>query len=171
MLKQSLEFIRGISLMDVVDMGIITTFLYLVLIWFEKARARFMLVGIIILGAIYAVARFLGLYLTTMVLQAFFTIFLIIMVIIFQDELRHFFERIAIWGMESKRQRKVLFGQDIEILSNALANLSRKEIGALIVIKGKDPLERHVEGGIPLNGLLSQILLESIFDPHAPSHD
>jgi len=171
MFKHILEFSQGIGLMDVIDIGIIATFFYMSLVWFEKARARFILIGIIILGSIYVIARFLGLYLTTMVLQAFFAIFLIIIVVIFQDELRHIFERIAIWGIGSKRQRKFLFSQDIEILSNALANLSRKEIGALVVIKGSDPLERHIEGGIPLDGMLSQILLESIFDPHAPSHD
>jgi diadenylate cyclase len=52
-----------------------------------------------------------------------------------------------------------------------LADLAKEHIGALIVIRGNDPLERHITGGIPLGGRLSAPLLKSIFDPHSPGHD
>lgn len=165
------EFFSDVGIADVIDVAIIATFIYMALVWFEKARARFMMIGLFILGSIYILARFFGLYLTTVVFQAFFAVFLIMLVIIFQDEFRHFFERIALWGIIRKKRRFTAFNQNVDIITNALADLSRKKIGALVVIKGNDPLERHIEGGIPLGGVLSQIILESIFDPHVPSHD
>jgi hypothetical protein len=59
----------------------------------------------------------------------------------------------------------------MDTLVRTVADLARDHIGALIVIRGKDPLERHITGGIPLNGILSEPLLKSIFDIHSPGHD
>ena len=44
-------------------------------------------------------------------------------------------------------------------------------VGALIIVRGNDPLERHLTGGIVLDGKLSEPMLKSIFDPHSPGHD
>lgn len=171
MLKYILEFAQGIRLTDIIDIGVITIFIYLLLVWLKKARARFILIGMVILGSIYIVARVFGLYLTTMVFQAFFAVFLITIVVIFQEDLRHLFEYIAMWGISRKHIQKVPIREEIYTLSSAIANLSRKKIGALVVIRGRDPLERHIEAGTDLDGLLSEVLLESIFDPNVPSHD
>ncbi len=165
------EIIQSIRLPDIIDIGIIATFIYFFLVWFKKARARFILIGMFILSSIYILARLFSLYLTTLVFQAFFAIFLILIVVIFQDDIRHFFERIAIWGITRRYRQKTSFGQEIDILSSALANLSRKQNGALIVIRGRDPLERYLGAGTNLDGLLNQVVLESIFSPSAPSHD
>lgn len=165
------EFMQNVRITDLVDIGIIATFIYLTLVWFKKARARFMLLGMLILGSVYILARLFGLYLTTMVFQAFFAIFFIIIVIIFQDDFRHMFERIAIWGMTRKYRRKISFVRDTNILNGAVANLARKQTGALVVIRGNDPLDRYLEAGNNADALLNQVLLESIFEPHTPSHD
>lgn len=164
-------FLQNIRLMDFLDIGIIAVFIYLILVWVKRARVRFILVGMIILGFIYILAHLFGLYLTTAVFQGFFAIFMIMIVVIFQEDFRHFFERIAIWGITRGRTRTVGLDQDIDILSSGLATLSRKKIGALVVVRGQDPLDRYIEAGVHLDGLLSQVLLESIFDPHTPSHD
>jgi hypothetical protein len=58
-----------------------------------------------------------------------------------------------------------------EILAQTAANLAKKRIGALIVLQGIDPLERHINGGTNLNGIVSESLLESLFDPHSIGHD
>lgn len=164
-------FVNAIRIVDFIDVIIIAIFIYMTLVWFEKARARFVVIGLFILGSVYILARFFGLYLTTVAFQAFFTIFLIMIVVIFQDELRRFFERIALWRIVRKKKRFASLNENVEILTNALADLARNKTGALVVIKGRDPLDRHIEGGVSLEGLLSQIMLESIFDPHTPSHD
>lgn len=164
-------FVQYIKFIDFIDIGIIAVFIYLILVWLKNARVRFIFIGMIMLGALYILARLFSLYLTTVALQAFFAFALIMIVIIFQDDLRHFFERIAILGVTRRHRIVAPFMQNIEILSSALANLSRKRMGALIVIKGLDPLDRHLEAGIVVDAVISQILLESIFDRHVPSHD
>jgi diadenylate cyclase len=171
MLRYILALAQNIRLVDIIDIGVITIFIYLLLVWLKKARARFILIGMVILGPIYIFARIFGLYLTTMVFQGFFAVFLIAIVVIFQEDLRRLFEQIAIWGISRKYILKIPAQEQIDILGSAIANLSRKKIGALIVIRGRDPLERHLEAGTDLDGLLSQVFLESIFDPNVPSHD
>lgn len=165
------EFFQNLRFVDFIDMSIITIFIYLILVWLKKARVRFILVGMIILALIYILARLFGLYLTTMVFQAFFAIFLIMIVVIFQDDFRHFFERIAVWGITRRRSRLAPQDHDIAMLTSGLANLSRKKIGALIVVHGQDPLDRYLEAGIHSDALISQVLIESIFEPNSPSHD
>ena len=164
-------YFRSIRFTDLIDILIISVFIYLILVWLKKARARSMFIGMAAIALIYIVARALSLYLTTMALQAFFAVALIMVVIIFQDDLRHFFERVAIIGVTRKRRAAASSEQSVDILVSALANLSRKKIGALVVVRGRDPLDRHLEAGIDVDALLSQVLLESIFDPHVPSHD
>lgn len=156
---------------DLVDILIIGVLIYMVLVWLKKARARLMLIGMGTIGLVYLLARYLGLYLTTMALQAFFAVALVMILIVFQDDLRHFFERIAVIGLTRRRRAGTPYDRTIDILLSALDNLARKKIGALIVIKGRDPLDRHLEAGIDLDGLLSHPVLESLFDPHVPTHD
>ncbi len=163
--------LRSISLAEAVDILIVALFIYLLLVWFRRSRARFMLIGMLIVGGIYLMARVLHLYLTTMAFQAFFAIFLFMVVVIFQDDFRRFFERIALLSIQRRTVRKKPLRQDVECLSNAIFGLSHRRVGALVVVRGRDALDRHLEGGVFVDALLSQTLLENLFDPHVSSHD
>jgi uncharacterized protein (TIGR00159 family) len=105
------------------------------------------------------------------VLQGFFAIILFALVVIFQEELRRFFERIAVWGRLHKKDRVSSHYEEAEVIAQTAGSLAKKRFGALIVIQAEDPLDRHVTGGNTLEGVLSQPLLESIFDPHSIGHD
>lgn len=171
MINNTAAFFKYMKFTDFVDIGIITVFIYLILIWLKKARVRFIFMGMVMFGALYMAGRLFGLYLTTVALQAFFAAALIMIVIIFQDDIRRLFERVAILGVRRRHYSTGPFAQNIETIASALANLSRKNIGALVVIRGADYLDRHLEAGIFVDAAISQVLLESIFDKHVPSHD
>jgi len=164
--------LKSIRIQDIFDIGIISVMISALLIWFKDRASRFVLLGISLLGFIYVVAKFFQLYLTTVVLQGFFAILLFVLVVIFQEDLRRFFERLAILGIiRKKTQSTTPQEQTAEIITQTVADFARKRIGALIVIQGSDPLDRHLSGGTTLNGVLSEPLLESIFDPHSDGHD
>ena len=172
MIDSITAILGGIRIQDIFDMLVIWIMLSVLLIWFKERASRFVFVGIALLGAVYIAARYFQLYLTTVVLQGFFAIFLFVLVVIFQEDLRRFFERLALWG----RFPRTFFDErpaprDAETIARTAANLARQRIGALIVLKGHDPLDRHLNGGTLLNGVLSQPLLESLFDPHSAGHD
>jgi uncharacterized protein (TIGR00159 family) len=159
-----------IGMTDILDVFFVAVLLYTVVVYVRKTRASFVVLGLFILGAIYILARQLDLQLTAWIFQGFFAIFLVILVVIFQEELRQMFERIAVWSL----RRKSIFVTDsssADTLVETVADFCRDRIGALIVVPGKDPVGRHIQGGIELNGKLSEPLLKSIFDPHSPGHD
>jgi len=131
---------RSFRVADFLDITIIFLLTYAALIWFKKTASRFVLIGISILGLTYVIARSFQLYLTVFILQGFFAIFLIAMIIIFQEDLRRFLERVAMWGVFRKRRFSVSSHQDMDILTLAVTNLVRRRFGALIVLKGNEHL-------------------------------
>jgi uncharacterized protein (TIGR00159 family) len=160
----------NIGVADVIDILVVTVLLYTATAWLRQTRAAFVIRGIFILAAVYIVARYLDLQLTAWLFQGFFAIFLIIIVVIFQEELRQIFERIAVWSLATKPPRP-LRSDAVDILIGTLADLAKEKIGALVVVEGHDPIDRHIMGGIELGGKISEPLLKSVFDPHSPGHD
>ena len=144
--------------------------LYTAIALLKQTRAAFIISGIFILAAIYIIARYFDLQLTAWFFQGFFAIFLIIIVVIFQEELRQIFERIAVWSLVPSAAPS-LRSDAADVLIGTIADLAKDKIGALIVVEGKDPIARHITGGIELEGKISEPLLKSIFDPHSPGHD
>jgi len=162
--------VLAITVAEVIDIVCVAILLYVAMVWAQHTRAAFVVRGILILSGVYMMARYLDLQMIAWIFQAFFAIFLVVIVVIFQEELRQMFERVALWSLG----RHTRFGppsDTTDILVRTIADLVRDKIGALIVIRGKDPLERHITGGILLDGKLSVPLLRSIFEPHSPGHD
>ncbi len=160
----------SISFPEVIDILLVATLLYTAVVWAQRTRAALVVRGIMVFGAIYIVARYLDLQMVAWIFQGFFAIFLIMIVVIFQEELRHLFEQTAVWSFNFKKTPP-LRGESSDVIARTLTDLAKNKIGALIVIRGKDPLERHITGGIVLDGKVSGPLLRSIFDPHSPGHD
>ena len=159
----------NIRIADVVDILFVATMFYTASVWVKQTRAAFIVRGLFILVVVYIVARQFGLELTAWIFQGFFAIFLIIVVVIFQEELRQLFERIAVWSFTQRPSP--LRSETADILTRTLADLARDRVGALVVIQGKDPLGRHITGGIESDAKLSEPIVKSIFDPHSPGHD
>ena len=159
------------------DIAIVTLVLYSFLVALKRTqRSGLIFAGIVILGVVYLAARKFNLVLTVSLLQGFFAVILIAMVVIFQEDLRYFFERVGRWWVERrlpryKRTSTPLQRPEVETLARTLADLGRARVGALIVLRGKDPIARHLVGGEEVNGLISEPLLKSIFDPHSLGHD
>lgn len=171
---ENLDWLAGLKLSTYVDIALMTLLIYVVLIWFKSTRAAFVFTGIVIAVLLYILVQQFELVMTTAVLQKFFAVILIALVVIFQEELRSFFERLALWSFEprsSRRKHLRLTREEVEILVRTLQDMARKRIGALIVLKGRDPIARHCEGGVELNGQLSEPLLMSLFDPNSIGHD
>jgi len=166
-LIHSLQSLLHVS--DLVDLALVSLFFWAAIVWLRTTRARMAFVGLVVLAGVYAVAVQLQLQLTVWLLRAFFTVAALLMVIVFQEDLRRLFERIAVLSL---RKRPIELVQNAgDILVRAVVELARRKSGALIVIPGRDPLDRHVEGGVQLHGRISEPLLLSLFDSSSPGHD
>jgi len=162
--------LREIQLADLLDIALVTTFLYSAIVLVRRTQARLVAGGILVLVGLYIFARALDLQLTIGLLQGFFAAFVVMLVVIFQEELRQAFERLALWGLRRGRESGPSYGTN-EVLVECVADFARDRIGALIVLAGRQPIDRQLHGGIALHGALSEPLLKSLFDPHSPGHD
>ncbi len=176
-IREWVSLLAEIGFSGLFDILLVTLMIYAFLAALKRTRrSGLIFTGILIVGAIYLIARKLNLLLTVSLLQGFFAVFLVALVVIFQEDLRYFFERVALWWFERRlplyeRTSARFPRREVEILARTLSDLARERIGALVVIRGKDSIARHLDGGEEVRGLLSEPLLKSIFDPHSIGHD
>ncbi len=159
----------NLRITDLIDVAIVAAMVFAGIVWLRRSRARFAALGIGLVTALYLVVGRLGFQLTAWILQGFLAVVVFVTVIVFQEDLRRLFERIAVVGLG--RRTPAPPPGTVETIARALAHLANRRRGALLVIPGREPLDRHLEGGIALDGDLSEPLLLSIFDPGSPGHD
>ncbi len=156
---------------DFLDIIIVTIFLYYVFMWLRRKASRSVVIGVIAVFTLYTLARILNMYMTNQVFQSGLTAVLVGLVIIFQEDIRKAVERISTVGTFHSKHNMIASNKTIDCVVESLCNLARDRIGALVVIRGRESLERHLVGGIPVNGRISTPLLYSIFHPETPNHD
>ena len=155
---------------DLFDIALVAVFCWFAIRYFRTTRARAALAGLALLGAVYFVARGLELRLTEALLQAFFTVLVLILVVVFQEDLRRVFEQLG--SLRRKRRTKLPAQADaIDLVARTAARLAAARTGALLVFPGREPIERHLQGGVLIGGRMSEPLLLSLFDASSPGHD
>lgn len=155
---------------DVVDVGLVALGLWAVIAWLRHARAGSAALGALALTSVYLVARELRLNLTAWVFRGFFVAFLIALIVLLQGDLRRTFERLTLMGRGGRKRGPMSPGAG-DALCDAVFELAARKWGALIVLPGRDRVDRYVEDGYELSGRLSRALLISLFDPGSPGHD
>lgn len=171
-----MELFAQIKALDALDVALVSVLIYSVYTLFSRTRAARTLLGVSAIGVVFLLARQFELRLTVTILQAFFAVIIIALIVIFQDEIRRLFERLGGHGLFGRSGR----GGDsstssverrIQILVDTCADLAEQRIGALIVIEGIGDVTSMLSGGIILNGQLSESIIKSIFDPNSQGHD
>jgi diadenylate cyclase len=154
---------------DVVDIVIVAGLCWVLITWVREARARVALGGIAAIASLFWAATYLDLRLTTSLLQGFLTVAALILVVVFQDDLRRLFEGITLWGVRNATPRPA--GDILDELGTLCFSLAQRRVGALFVFPGRESLDRLLEGGSFLDGRVSEPLLRSLLDPSTPGHD
>lgn len=167
---QTFSIISNLRLQDILDILLITILVYHLYVWFWGTKAFKALVGLVALGVVFTIARAWGLFLTTWVFQILWQVLVILLIILFQSEIRQVLEKVnplRFLGLKSGGS-----GEDwIDKLSNGIFALARKKIGALVVIERGDLVEEWITGGTELEGEPGFEVLMSIFHKNSPLHD
>ncbi|MGE4265992.1 MAG: diadenylate cyclase CdaA [Deferribacterales bacterium] len=165
-----LEIIKSIGLFDIIDMAIIAIVVYNLLLLIKGTRALPMLMGIMLIVIVSFAARYLGLKTTSWVLDNFTGYLFIIIVVLFQQEIRRalaFIGETKVFGTQAKAKSVIL--DEIVKAATVLAN---RQIGALIVLQRNTDLEHFLDDtGQKLDCIISREILISIFIPYSPLHD
>ena len=165
------ELQRTFRVADAFDIALIALFLYAATVWFRTTVSRSLAISVSALASLYFAARVFDLYLTSLVFHAAFAVVLVMLVVVFQEDLRRMLERLSTWSTLPTRRSQIHVHPEIDVLVEAVFRLAETKTGALIVLKAGEPLGRHVDGGITLRGELSKPLLYSLFDASSPGHD
>ncbi|MEG2173607.1 MAG: diadenylate cyclase CdaA [Desulfovibrionaceae bacterium] len=154
---------------DVLDIALVTILLYQVIIMVRGTRALTVILGLGLLMLLYFFAKFVGLYTLTWMLQHVFSSLFLVVVILFQRDIR---QALGDMGARSFWRRTALQHDSMTALVNACVEMGRLRVGALIVLERSMPLGDMVGNeGVRLDALISTKLLMNIFYPKAPLHD
>jgi uncharacterized protein (TIGR00159 family) len=156
---------------DFLDIAVIAVIIYFALLWLRQQASRSVAVAIAAVGALYLLARQTDMYLTSQLFKAGFTAALVALVLIFQQDIRRIFERLAAWKLFTSKHGILASSRSIDTLTESVAKCADDKVGALIVIRGREPLERHVRGGVFLGGKISAPLIYGLFNTQSPTHD
>jgi uncharacterized protein (TIGR00159 family) len=110
--------------------------------------------------------------LTEILIKTLIIVILIAAIIVFQSDIRRMIDLAWFWtNIRSRGRRLSSLTPSVDILTEAIGKMSERRTGALMVIRGKESCDRHLTGGIPLEGRISAPLLYSIFNTSSPGHD
>ena len=165
------QIARNFRLADALDLSVVTIFFAVVFHWMRRRSNQALLLVVLGLVSVYLISHWLRMYLTLSLFRMGLALAVIGVLIIFQKDLRHGFERLAAWHPFSRRSGPQHHGTLISLLVEAVALFAKEKIGALIVLPARQDLERHLHGGERLHGQISVPLLHSIFDTTSPGHD
>ena len=160
------------SVADFADILLVAVIIYGLLKLTRETRASAVLKGLGIIIAATLFSDFLGLTALNWLLNSVLQNGALVLVVLFQPEVRKALEQI---GSGTFRSSRVSYSErtahDVMEISKCLSELSNRRVGALIVMERNIGLKDVIETGTELNANISASLLENIFEPNTPLHD
>ncbi|MDA3843737.1 MAG: diadenylate cyclase CdaA [Candidatus Kapabacteria bacterium] len=165
----SIGFVN-ITLMDLVDIGIITITFYWLYRSLKNTVAIQILFGLVIIVSVSFITEAANLKSVNWILSIIKDIWLIAFVVLFQPELRRLLLKLTRSPIFNLFVRSKI-SETIDFVIEASIEFSEKHVGALIVFTRTQNVEMTVDTGIALNASVSKELLASIFNTKSPLHD
>jgi uncharacterized protein (TIGR00159 family) len=160
----------SIGFKDILDILIMSVLVYQLYSWFRRSRAIQVLAGLGVVIAFFFVTRQTGLQMTSWVLQQLETVMIVLVVVVFQNEIRQ-----ALYRFSLLRE---LLGNSTQppssspaLISEAVFELAAARTGALLVFERQDRLDEHLLHGTTLDAQISVPLLRNLFHNGSPLHD
>src|SRR5438046_6978164 len=156
---------------DLVDILIVTVLIYEVLHLIRGTRAVQMGLGAGVLVALFYGSRWGHLETVNWLIRNLLTYLVFAVIVLFQSDIRRALAHLGRSPFFRYFAKPESAAESIEELVVAATMLSSKRIGAIIALERQIGLRNYIEGGIPLDAVLTYDLLVSIFQPSSPLHD
>jgi len=153
---------------DVVDVLIVTYMIYRIALLIRGTRTMQMVFGLAIIGIAFVTSQLVGLFTLNWLLNNFLGSLIIILVVIFQADIRRALTGVGARSFFVAPKRVAGIAQE---LASSAEWLAARRIGALIVVEREVGLQDVAETGRLIDGRLSPELLETIFMRGSPLHD
>lgn len=168
------DLFLNIRIRDIIDILIVAFAFYKLFTLIKETRAEQLIKGIFLVFVFTKISQWLEFHTLHWILNTTMTVGVIAILIVFQPELRRGLEYLGRSRFFSKSFAEIKGESLSEVLDeivDAVASLSRQNIGALIVLEKETGLNELVETGTQIEGTVSSDLLINIFIPNTPLHD
>lgn len=173
-----ISFLPRITVSNLIEIGIIAVLLYEILLWIQNTRAWTLLKGIAVILAFTLVCALFHFSTILWILEKIASIAVIMVVVIFQPELRRALEQLGnrnlvpeMFSTGELNQNEAFTERTVNEIVRATFAMAKVKTGALIVIERDVSLKEIERTGIEINGLVSSQLLINIFEHNTPLHD
>ena len=154
---------------DTIDILIVAFAIYWLLLLIRGTRAIQIVVGLIVLFAANLVSMVFQLVTVRLILDSFIPYAVLIIVILFQNDIRRALARVGRGFFRSASAAQE--SQIVEEIVRAAQILSKRRLGALIVLERETGLDDQIEAGTVIDSEVSKELLVSLFQTSSPLHD
>ena len=169
----------GLGVIDIIEIGLISFFVYQFMAWIKFTRAYTLLKGILVVLGFILIAYIFKMNTILWIFRNLANVLVIGVIVIFQPELRRALEQLgqkkimaSIFPFDSGKEVKERFtDKTVNELIKACFDMAEVKTGALIVIEQEIRLDEYVRTGINVDALLTSQLLINIFEHNTPLHD
>jgi diadenylate cyclase len=155
---------------DIVDISIIAFISYQMINLVRGTRTAQMLIGFLIVLATYLASQYFELHTLNWLLSNFLASIILVIVIIFQPDIRRALTQVGA-GRSFSAAERVAQGQVLEEIVRSAVLLASKRIGALIVFERDVNLSEYIEVGTRIESKVTRELMQAIFLATSPIHD
>lgn len=171
---------NSFGLSDFVDIAIVAYIIYQAICLLRETRALQLIKGLAMLGAVYLIASLFRMRSLTFLMTYIFQYGALAVFIMFQPELRRSLEQVG----RARFSNLQIFSSNndtdasnarwktvIDAIGESASYLSKRRIGALIVLERQTPLGEIIKTGTTVDSAPSAEILGSLFFPNSPLHD
>ncbi len=165
------------DLYDAAEILILSVIFFLAFGFLKGKKAGALIIGIVICSVLLLIANLFDFLVLKTILGSIFNYGTIVLIIIFQPEIREALERIGngslngLMSFSDRKRKRELYYSVIENVCSAITDLSAEMTGALIVIEKTTQLSDVVQTGVPINADVTSSLIRNLFYNRAPLHD
>ena len=155
---------------DLVDILLVSLIVYRVLLLIKGTRAVQMLTGLGVLGLAFVVSIRMELFTLHWLLSYFFDSLILIVIVLFQDDLRRALTHVGknpFFSSASDEEEREM----VDEIAQAAVALARDRVGALIVVERETGLKNFIDTGSAIDARVKSELMRSIFQTSSPVHD
>jgi uncharacterized protein (TIGR00159 family) len=172
----------NLNIKDIIDIVLVALMLYYIYRLMKESRSLNVFMGIMVFVVLWlVVSQVLEMRLLGSIMDKLVSVGVIGLIVLFQDDIRKFLfnlgahERVRFFkrffsNTDSKSKQEEL-KQIIMPIVMACLGMSKRKVGALIVIERDMPLDDIVMTGERIDATISQQLIENIFFKNSPLHD
>ena len=142
--------------------------IYLAIYHLRNTHGSLVMAGLLMfIGSLWGLAKTFDLGIISRLLEVVLGSLPLMLVVIFQPELRRGLARLGRLARLENRRRQELIGE----VATAMLNMAKRKCGAIVVIECKSKLQQLIDGAVMVDAKVTSLMIESIFYPNSPLHD